>query len=353
MYCISNRDVIQNGEGGIRTRDRFLTYASLAVRYFRPLSHLSNSPNYTLSVLQYTMYLGIHVSSSGGIQNSITNGEKYGVNSIQIMPSAPMRWITKMISDEDINIFVNELEKSNIKKILIHGIYLTNLAREDKQLFHLGKMGLVVYLDFAERVSKEMKKRKVDAEILGVCFHPGSQKELSYEDSLERIIYGLNWVLNEVKGNQKLLIESTAGTGTNLGRTFTELGIMRKGVEQKGRVGFVVDTQHTFAGGYDWAGNLDGVVDDMDRELGVENVKAIHLNDSATECGSNKDRHANLGKGKIGEGGISKILSHSKLKNIPFILETPALKSSSSTMEEVNMLYKLANEQRKNIRNTK
>ncbi|MDD4382078.1 MAG: deoxyribonuclease IV, partial [Candidatus Dojkabacteria bacterium] len=302
-------------------------------------------------MLQYTMYLGIHVSSSGGIQNSIINGERYGVNSIQIMPSAPMRWITKMISDEDINTFVNELEKSHIRKILIHGIYLTNLAREDKQLFHLGKMGLVVYLDFAERASREIKKRKIKSEILGVCFHPGSQKELSYEDSIERIIYGINWVLNEVKGDQKLLIESTAGTGTNLGRTFTELGIMRKGVEEKERVGFVIDTQHTYAGGYDWLNNLNGVVSDMDREIGIENVKAIHLNDSATECGSNKDRHANLGKGKIGEGGISNILAHPRLKNIPFILETPALKNSSSTIEEVNMLYKLANEQRKDIEN--
>ena len=95
------------------------------------------------------MYLGIHVSSSGGIENSIKNGEKYGVNSIQMMPTTPMKWATKLIPDE-ISMLFDELEKSSIKKILIHGIYLTNLAREDKQLFHLGKMGLVVYLDFAE-----------------------------------------------------------------------------------------------------------------------------------------------------------------------------------------------------------
>ena len=107
------------------------------------------------------MYLGIHVSSSGGIQNSITNGEKYGVNSIQIMPTAPMRWATKLITDEQIDIFLDTLERSSIKKILIHGIYLTNLAREDKQLFHLGKMGLVVYLDFAEKVAKGIRERKI------------------------------------------------------------------------------------------------------------------------------------------------------------------------------------------------
>lgn len=288
------------------------------------------------------MYLGIHVSSSGGIQNSITNGEKYGVNSIQIMPTAPMRWATKLITDEQIDIFLDTLEKSSIKKILIHGIYLTNLAREDKQLFHLGKMGLVVYLDFAERVAKGIKERKIDSEILGVCFHPGSQKELSYEDSLERISYGMQWVLDEVKGSQKLLIETTAGTGGNLGRNFTELRLMREGVKEKERVGFVMDTEHTYASGYDWVNNFDGVVEDMDRELGIRNVKAIHLNDSMVECGSNKDRHANLGEGKLGKGTISKILHYKRFKDTPFILETPALKGDATIPDEVKMLMKLA-----------
>lgn len=288
------------------------------------------------------MYLGIHVSSSGGIQNSILNGEKYGVNSIQIMPTAPMRWATKLITDEQIGVFLDTLEKSSIKKILIHGIYLTNLAREDKQLFHLGKMGLVVYLDFAEKVAKGIKERKINSEILGVCFHPGSQKELSYEDSLERISYGMQWVLDEVKGNQKLLIETTAGTGGNLGRNFTELRLMKEGVKNKERVGFVMDTEHTYASGYDWVNNFDGVVEDMDRELGIQNVKAIHLNDSMVECGSNKDRHANLGEGKLGKETISNMLHYKKFKDIPFILETPALKGDATIPGEVKMLKKLA-----------
>ena len=288
------------------------------------------------------MYLGIHVSSSGGIENSIKNGEKYGVNSIQMMPTTPMKWATKLIPDEDINAFLDELEKSSIKKILIHGIYLTNLAREDKQLFHLGKMGLVVYLDFAEKVAKGIKERKIDSEVLGVCFHPGSQKELSYEDSLERISYGIEWVLGEVKGTQKLLIETTAGTGGNLGRNFTELKLIREGVKNSKRVGFVVDTQHTFASGYDWVNDMAGVVDELGRVVGIENVKSIHLNDSMVECGSNKDRHADLGKGKLGEKTISNILHEPRFQNIPFILETPALKSNATIPTEVEKLKKLA-----------
>ncbi|MBU1120173.1 deoxyribonuclease IV [Patescibacteria group bacterium] len=289
------------------------------------------------------MYYGIHASSAGGIENTIKLAQKYGVNAIQIMPTIPMRWATKLLPDQMIMDFVNELEKSDVKKILLHGIYLTNLAREDKQMFHLGKMGLVVYLDFAERVAKEIKKRNIDAEILGVCFHPGAQKELSYEDSMERISYGIQWVLDEVPGTQKLLIESTAGTGGTLGRSFTELGILRNQVKDKARVGFVIDTEHTYAAGYDWANNLDGVMEDLDREVGIENIKAIHLNDSAVELGSNKDRHANLGEGKIGEEAIKKILHEPKLKEIPFIMETPGLKDAESTLKEVEMLKKLIN----------
>jgi deoxyribonuclease-4 len=288
------------------------------------------------------MYLGAHVSSAGGIENAVKAAKKYNINSIQMMPTAPMRWATDEIAQEDIEKFVNEIEGSGLEKILIHGIYLTNLAREDKKLFHLGKEGLRVYLDFAERTANLIEEKELDCEILGICFHPGSQKELSFEDSIERISYGMNWVLDKVEGKQKLLIETTAGTGNNLGRTFTELKKMRDGVEDKERVGFVLDTQHMFAAGYDLVDDLDGVVEDMDRELGIENIKAVHVNDSKPELGSNKDRHANLGEGKIGEKAISNLLRRKEFKDTPFILETPALKKGGDIEGEIETLKKLA-----------
>ena len=286
------------------------------------------------------MYLGAHVSSAGGIFNAIRNAEKYGINTIQMMPTPPMRWATKDISEEDIEKFINELEKSSVKKILVHGIYLTNLARGDKQLFHLGKMGLVVYLRFVERVAEEIKKRKIDTEILGVCFHPGSQKDLNAKESLERIIYGINWVLKEVPGNQKLLIETTAGMGNNMGDTLKELRDIRKGVEQKERVGFVCDTQHMFTAGYDWKDDTVGVINEIKEKLGIENVKAFHINDSLTELGSHKDRHANLGEGEIGEGAFKTLFK--QLPKMPFILETPALKKPDTMVKEILKMKELA-----------
>ena len=288
------------------------------------------------------MYLGAHVSSAGGVENSIKEGDKYQINSIQIMPTAPMRWATKKIDDDTINRFVDTLKGSIVKKILIHGIYLTNLAREDKQLFHLGKMGLAVYLDFANRVSELIKKNDLDVEILGVCFHPGSQKELNYEDSLERISYGIDWVLDEVGGSQWLLIETTAGTGGNLGRAFTELREMRNGCKGKDRIGFVLDTQHTYSAGYDWVNDIDSVVEEIGETLSFDRVKSIHLNDSMASLGSNKDRHANLGEGKLGEQTVRNILHRKELKDIPFILETPALKSSLTMSKEIEKLKELA-----------
>jgi len=288
------------------------------------------------------MYLGAHVSSSGGIENSVKAAKKYSINSIQMMPTAPMRWATKEIPQEDIEKFVNEIEGSGLGKILIHGIYLTNLARKDKKLFHLGKEGLRVYLDFAERVTELIEEKKLDCEILGICFHPGSQKDLSFEDSIERVSYGIDWVLEKIKGNQKLLIETTAGTGSNLGKTFTELRVMREGVDDRKRVGFVIDTQHMYAAGYDLVNDLDGVIEDIDRELGIENIKAIHLNDSKAKLGSHKDRHANLGEGEIGKKTMINILHRKEFKDIPFILETPALKDSKTAGKEIEVLKKLA-----------
>lgn len=288
------------------------------------------------------MYLGAQVSCNGGIENSVKEADKFDINTIQMMPTPPMKWVTKNISDENIIKFVDALEGSKVKKILLHGIYLTNLARKDKQLFHLGKMGLAVYLDFTNRVSDMVKERGLDVDVLGVCFHPGSQKELNYEDSLERISYGIDWVLEEVGGDRMLLIESTAGTGSNMGRSFTELKSMKDGSKYPERVGFVLDTQHTFAAGYDWITDMDSVVEEIGETLGFEFVKAIHLNDSAMALGSNKDRHADLGEGNLGLETIRKILHRDEFKEMPFILETPSLKTDITMKSEIEKLKELA-----------
>ena len=287
-------------------------------------------------------YYGAHVTSAGGHENAIVQAEKYGINSIQIMPTAPMRWALKDIDIKQVENFVKAQKGSIVKKLLLHCVYLINLAREDKQMFHLGKMSLVTYLKYIEEITK--RTTSDDLEVLGVTFHPGSAKDLTPEEGLKRITYGLNWILEQVPGKSMILLESSAGSGAIMGDTLEELAAMREGVEDKSRVGYVLDTQHMFVSGYDWRTDLEGIVNKIEKTIGLENVKCFHLNDSMMDFESHKDRHENLGKGKIGLEAITAIVNHPKLKNIPFILETPALKSDKTMGEEIKTLKSIVKE---------
>lgn len=287
-------------------------------------------------------YLGAHVSSAGGHENAIFQAEKFGINSIQTMPTAPMRWATKDVPMEQIEAFVKAQKGSVVKKLLVHGIYLINLARSDKQMFHLSKMSVVTYLKYLEQLGELAEKNGNDLDILGVTFHPGSAKDLTPEEGVARISQGLNWILEQVPGKQMLLLESSAGAGNIMGDTLEELAAMREGVEDKSRVGYVLDTQHMFVSGYDWRENLDEIVGQIDSILGLEWVRSFHLNDSMMEFNSHRDRHDNLGQGKIGMEAMKALVNHPKLKNIPFILETPALKSDETTGPEIERLMEIA-----------
>jgi deoxyribonuclease-4 len=255
-----------------------------------------------------------------------------------------MRWATKDVPKEQVEAFVKAQRGSVLKKYLIHGIYLTNLARQDKQLFHLGKMSVATYLKYLEDVRKMADDNGNDLDIIGVTFHPGSAKDLTQEEGVKRISEGLNWINDQVPGKQMMLLESSAGAGAIMGDTLEELAAMRDGVENKDRVGYVLDTQHMFVSGYDWQNDLEGVVKKIDSILGLELVKCFHLNDSQYEINAHKDRHANIGEGKIGEEALKEVINHPKLKNIPFILETPALKADETMGEEVKRLMSWAEE---------
>lgn len=301
-------------------------------------------------------YLGAHINA--GFTERILLSSKYNINSVQIMPTNPLRWATNKINPEKAQKLYKLLPKTPIEKILLHSVYLINLARKDKQKFHLSKMSLVNYLDFSEEMrclavetmdavdntnttNTNQNNHSKKIEILGVCFHSGSAIDLSQTEGIERIIFGINWILEHApKG--KLLIETTAGAGNIMGDTLEELAEMRDGVKQKDRIGFVLDTQHMWAAGYNFKKDLDDIVKQVDETLGLKNVNAIHLNDSIPQCGSHKDRHANLGEGKIGIETLAKIVNHPKLCKIPFIMETPALKTSEGIGSEMKTLKKIA-----------
>lgn len=297
---------------------------------------------------------GAHIN--GGLERAFEMCKKHGFNSIQTMPTAPMRWSLTDIEpikgyplhetyDPKVN---NILQMSPLRKILIHGVYLINLARKDKQKFHLSKLSLVTYLNFAQQLINFITTQKLDIEILGVCFHPGSAIDLSNEDGLKRIAEGLEWIHEKTKKSApdtKILIESTAGAGNIMGDKLEELQKMKEPTsnEVQSRIGYVLDTQHMWVSGYNWEKDNKQIFQNIESSIGIKNVKAIHLNNSMTDHSSHKDRHANLKDGKLTIETIKNIINNPLVikNNIPIILETPALKDEIGIKSETKILKSL------------
>lgn len=279
-------------------------------------------------------FLGCHVSSAGGLENAILNGEILGVNTIQIHPSPPQRWNSQKFLEGSEKKFLEKKKDSNIQKVFFHGIYLINLANPDDSKFHLSKLSLVNYLDLLARISGD-----------GVIFHTGSFKDqVDENEGFERIIKAINWIFEHSENSAKLLLEVSAGSGRVIGSKFSDLAKIYDGVKERSRLGFALDTQHMFGSGYDFKNNLEEIILDLEKTLGLENIKAIHFNDSKVDLASKKDRHENLGEGKIGEEVLKKFLNHKKLQEIPFILETPNLGILETAKIEVKKLKSWAEE---------
>ncbi|MFW5703052.1 MAG: deoxyribonuclease IV, partial [Candidatus Dojkabacteria bacterium] len=212
----------------------------------------------------------------------------------------------------------------------MHGVYLKNLANPDKQKLHLSKASLVNYLDLNERVGGS-----------GVMFHPGSLKDREEGEALQQVSEVLDWILDHAEGESILMLEVSAGSGKVIGGRFEQLAQIFAGVSAKNqkRLKYCLDTQHMWASGYDIVSDLDVVIEELDNYLGLENVRCVHVNDSVPELGSGKDRHANLGEGTIGEKGIKGFINHKKLKHLPMLMETPALKDfPEGAQKEVDKL---------------
>ncbi len=273
-------------------------------------------------------YFGAHVTSAGGLEAAITAGKQLNINTIQIHPCPPQRWNSKPFAKDVEKKFNDQRSDSGIEKVFFHGIYLINLANPDDQKYHLSKLSLVHDLELLSRMKGD-----------GVIFHMGSLKDQPDEAlGLKRVADGINWVMSNSPKDARLILEVAAGSGKVIGDKLEELATVYSMVEEKDRVGFGLDSQHLWASGYDLKDNLEGFIAQLETILTIDKVWAFHLNDSMTALGSKKDRHANIGEGEIGSEAIEKIVNHSKLKEIPLILETPGLKSPETATIEVEKL---------------
>lgn len=257
------------------------------------------------------LYIGNHISSSKGYQAMGKQAVKLGATTFAFFTRNPRGGKAKALVEKDIEAFLKIAEKQEFGPVVAHAPYTLNLcaAKEDLRVF--------------ARETMEDDLRRMEY-IPGnyYNFHPGSHVGQGAELGIEKIAEVLNDVLKPEQ-NTVVLLETMSGKGTEVGRTFEELRAILDRVDLRDKMGVCLDTCHVWDGGYDIVNDLEGVIKEFDDVIGLEQLRAIHINDSMNSLGAHKDRHAKIGEGYIGFDSFSKIVNHPCLKHLPFILETP------------------------------
>lgn len=257
------------------------------------------------------LYIGNHTTSSKGYAAMARQMIKNGGNTFAFFTRNPRGGKAKNIDEKDVVKFLELSKENEFGKIVAHAPYTMNCAaaREDLR-------------EFARETMKDDLKRMEYTPGNYYNFHPGSHVGQGSEAGITKIAEILNDVLTEEQSTT-VLLETMAGKGSEVGRSFQEIRAIIDLVDRKDKLGVCLDTCHVWDGGYDIVGNLDGVLKEFDEVIGLGRLKAVHLNDSMNGLGSHKDRHAPIGEGCIGLEALVRVISHPALKGIPFILETP------------------------------
>ncbi|MBR1792858.1 MAG: deoxyribonuclease IV [Bacteroidales bacterium] len=263
-----------------------------------------------------TKYIGAHVSASGGISNAILAAESIGADAFAMFTRNQRSWVSKPLSLDEINGFKTLLIERGFspKYVLPHDSYLINLGCPDEENLQKSR---AAFLD------EMMRCQQLGLPMLN--FHPGSHlNKISEEECLDQIAHEINLALGKTEG-VTAVIENTAGQGTNLGCTFSQIARIISGVDDKSRVGVCIDTCHTLAAGYDLSTEIgyNFTFDEFEREIGFKYLRAIHLNDSKKGVNSHVDRHETLGNGMLGKSFFSWFMNDSRFDDMPIILETP------------------------------
>ncbi len=255
--------------------------------------------------------IGSHISSAGGYEAMGKRAVKMNANTFAFFTRNPRGGKAKEIQQEDVERYKEISRQHEFGKIVAHAPYTMNAcaAKEDLR-------------EFAKNILTDDLKRMDYIPGNYYNFHPGSHVGQGVQTGIEKIAQVLNAVLKP-EWNTTVLLETMAGKGTEVGRNFEEIRQIMDLVECREKLGVCMDTCHLWDGGYDIVGDLDGVVEEFDRVIGLEHLKAVHLNDSKNPLGSHKDRHEKIGEGHIGLDALAAVVQHPKLRHLPFILETP------------------------------
>ena len=263
------------------------------------------------------------MSTAGGLPRAVERARAAHCDTLQVYTRSSRQWRARPLPDGEIAEFRRLSEELDVRPVIAHASYLINLASPDDTLRRRSGAALGDELDRAEALG-----------LLGVVLHPGSYTTTTEEEGLARIANGIAGVLADRPDQQPLLLlEHTAGQGTNLGHTFEQLGTIITEVERTGtatRIGVCLDTCHLLAAGYD-LGSDAGYADTMrqlDACVGLDRLRALHLNDSKTPLGSRVDRHTHIGSGHVGLSAFRRLLTDPRLETLPMVLETPKARSA-------------------------
>jgi deoxyribonuclease IV len=277
------------------------------------------------------MLIGAHVSPAGGLPKAIERGVERGCRAIQIFNQSPRMWKPTVHSAESVAAFREAMAASQIGAVLIHAVYLTNCASDDPDIR-------------AKSVTSLTQSLRV-GEAIGACavvLHPGSAKGGDVPSAIGRAGETILEALAESEACP-LHLENTAGTGGTLGRSIDELALLVEACGGHERIGLCLDSCHLFASGYDIrsSAGVAGMVGEIATRIGAERLGSLHLNDSQTALGANRDRHANIGEGQLGEAGCAAFLSEPAFGALPCVLETPGVARSGPSAEEVALAVTL------------
>lgn len=255
--------------------------------------------------------IGCHLSTSKGYANMAKECKEINANTFQFFTRNPRGGNVKAIDENDIGEYREKAKEIGIEIILAHAPYTLNCCSADKGL-----------REFAINTMKDDLKRLEYTPNNLYNFHPGSHTGQGVETGIKYIIDALNEVLTKEQSTT-VLLETMSGKGSEIGKNFEELKQIIDGVKIKEKLGICLDTCHVNDAGYDIINDLDGVLKELDKIIGLDKLKAIHLNDSMNVLGEHKDRHQKIGEGTLGIKTFEKVINHSELRELPFLLETP------------------------------
>ena len=277
------------------------------------------------------MLIGAHVSTAGGLVAAHTRGLERGCEAIQVFSQSPRMWRPTSWKEDDIAEFRELMASGPIVSVVIHAVYLINCASEDREIRRKSIASLVHALRMGDAIGAD-----------GVVLHPGSALKGAKDKALARAGKALGEALADTDGCM-LLLEDTAGAGTTLGRSFSELAELLERAGGNGRLGVCLDSCHLLASGFDvrTADGLTAVLDECEKTVGSKRVRCLHVNDSKTKLGSNSDRHAPLGTGELGARGCAAFLSEPRFEGLPTLFEGPGFAGKAPEKEDIQRMREL------------